>query len=357
VNGKRVKAAPLTQGDVVGVGPVLLIVYRAPSQYQVPQDSTFVGRSYALAKVLDAIRKVAPDSKPVLLRGERGVGKELMARAIHAASQRKNFFAVNCGKLSTSLLHSELFGHVRGAFTGADRDRVGAIMKADHGTLFLDEIGDASLDLQASLLRFLQEGEVSALGTDTAKTADVRVISASHQDFDCLLANGRFRYDLFDRLKHWELHMPPLRERVEDIPELAVHFARQFTGKKMLFRRRLMLALLRHPWPGNVRELEPIIKRAVVDANGEELLHLSPAIEQSLSEALRRQRAALQNSRIETPNDKGGVTRPEAYRLVELIREFRGNVRKAAVACGVSRPTFYRWLRDSGIDPDKYRPG
>ncbi|HLM72433.1 MAG TPA: sigma 54-interacting transcriptional regulator, partial [Polyangiaceae bacterium] len=245
LNGEPCGKAKLSPGDVIGIGPVLLVVHQAPVAYALPKHPGLVGTSYALASVLADIDKVAPFPRiNVLLRGETGTGKELVARAIHEASGRPGKLqSVNCATLTGTLLQSEIFGHEKGAFTDAKSARPGLIESAHQGTLFLDEIGDAPMDLQVSLLRFLETGETRRLGADVSKEVDARIIAASNLDFEEFIRERRFREELYSRLAGWVIHMPKLRERVEDIPLLAAHFVRGFAGRDIPIHGRLMRAL------------------------------------------------------------------------------------------------------------------
>jgi DNA-binding NtrC family response regulator len=219
-------------------------------------------------------RKVASSPSAVLIRGESGTGKELLAAAIHAASHRaaRPFVKVHCAALSQSLLESELFGHVKGAFTGADRDRVGRFEQASGGTLFLDEIGDINLEVQTKLLRVLQEMSFERVGSSQSISIDVRIVAATHQDLEALISAGRFREDLYYRLNVICLHAPALKDRREDIIELAVFFLNlhaERTGKLLThIEPDAVETLMAHDWPGNIRELENVIERAVVLADG-----------------------------------------------------------------------------------------
>ncbi len=236
-----------------------------------------IGRSVALRAVLRAVEMVAPTDATVLLTGETGTGKELVARAIHDLSPMRDrtLVKVNCAAMAPGLIESELFGHERGAFTGAVSRRAGRFELADGGTLFLDEIGDLPLELQAKLLRVLQEGEFERVGGSRTIRADVRVIAATNRDLERALAEGRFREDLYYRLNVFPIRVPPLRERKEDIPLLARYFAAKHGGKVSkkieAIAPEAMDALLDYPWPGNVRELENVIERAVVVARGPRL--------------------------------------------------------------------------------------
>ena len=230
-----------------------------------------VGRSAAMRGLYEMIEPVAHSGAPVLLKGESGSGKELVARALHSEGPRaaEPFVAVNCTALPHALLESELFGHVKGAFTGATTPRRGLFVEADKGTLFLDEIGDMPSELQAKLLRVLEDGEVRAVGADTSRTVEVRIVAATHQDLETRVREGRFRADLFSRLNVVTLRIPPLRERREDIPLLVEHFvsrarARNPRSKVMALSPEVVSALGAMPWPGNVRELENLVERLVV---------------------------------------------------------------------------------------------
>jgi len=236
--------------------------------------STIVGKSPPILKLLELIRIIAPKNVKVLIRGERGTGKELVANALHAMSHRskKPLTTINCAVLSRDLLASELFGHVKGSFTGAISTRTGLIMSADGGTLFLDEIGDLSLDAQAALLRFLQEDEVRPIGSLQTFKVDVRVISATNKNLEEAMEKGQFREDLYDRLNGFTLNIPPLRDRPEDIPVLVDHFIQKYNqeyGENVSgFTREAIDALMCYPWKGNVRELQNVVSRAVILSQG-----------------------------------------------------------------------------------------
>jgi formate hydrogenlyase transcriptional activator len=236
-----------------------------------------VGRSRALRSVLDQIPVVAPTDSTVILHGETGTGKELIARAIHKRSSRatKTFVRLNCAAIPSGLLESELFGHEKGAFTGALTQRRGRFELADQGTLFLDEIGDISLELQPKLLRAIQEHEFERLGSSRTIHVDVRLIAATHRDLHEMIGNGMFREDLFYRLNVFPIEVPPLRERREDIPLLVQHFVprlcRRMRKSITTIPRDTMEALIRWDWPGNVRELENFIERAVILSPGDSL--------------------------------------------------------------------------------------
>jgi two-component system, NtrC family, response regulator HydG len=226
-------------------------------------EAGVVGRSATIRAVLDVLFLAAPTDATVLIEGETGTGKELVAKALHRLSRRSRapFVAVNCAALPESLVESELFGHAKGAFTGADRMREGRFRQANGGTLFLDEIGEMPLSLQAKLLRVIQEGEVQPLGMDQTQNVDVRVIAATNRKLDELVSAGKFRSDLYYRLNVVPLQLPPLRDRREDIAPLAAHFLGS-AGRR--FTPAAMATLERYSWPGNVREMENLIQRLAV---------------------------------------------------------------------------------------------
>jgi DNA-binding NtrC family response regulator len=238
-------------------------------------EAAMIGDSQAFSDAVRIAERVAPTPLPVLITGENGTGKELLARRVHAASPRCDgpFVVVNCGALPPNLLESTLFGHVRGAFTGADRDRRGLVVEADGGTLFLDEIGDTEPATQVRLLRVLENQEVLPVGADRPVQVDVRFVSATHQPLPERMAEGAFRDDLYWRLRGMEVHLPPLREREDDVGLLAMHFAREAAAMMGMatppsFTDAAWDRLRAHPWPGNLRELRQTVRRGVVMARG-----------------------------------------------------------------------------------------
>jgi two-component system NtrC family response regulator len=232
-----------------------------------------VGMSPKMERLFASVRKVADTEATVLITGESGTGKELVARAIHTLSSRKSapFIAINCAAIPRDLLESELFGHTKGAFTGAVKDRVGKFQLADRGTLFLDEVGDLPVELQPKLLRALQERIVEPLGGGKAQKIDVRVVAATNQDLEGAIADGSFREDLYYRLSVIPIHLPPLRERKEDIPLLVRHFTNKFGHANVTFTKGTLDALAMYSWPGNVRELENAIERLLIMRRGDEI--------------------------------------------------------------------------------------
>src|SRR6201981_3486717 len=246
-----------------------------------PECDGIVGHSSALRQVLKLVEMVAKGDSTVLLLGETGTGKELIARAIHARSRRNGrpFVKLNCAAIPTGLLESELFGHERGSFTGAIAQKIGRIALAHQGSLFLDEIGDIPLELQPKLLRVLQEREFERLGSTRTQKVDVRIVAATHCDLEGMILERQFRSDLYYRLNVFPIHVPPLRERPEDIPLLAQHFVQQATRRMRktidTIPSETMEALIRYRWPGNIRELENVTERAVMLSAGP-VLRLSP---------------------------------------------------------------------------------
>ncbi len=297
-----------------------------------------IAESRAMEPVLDMMNRVGPSGANVLITGEHGTGKEVVARWLHAASDRarKPLVAVNVGGFSEGVFESEIFGHVKGAFTDAKTDRVGCFELADGGTLFLDEIANISLQQQAKLLRVLERGEVQRVGASKLHKVDVRVLSATNADLATAVVEGEFREDLLYRLNTVEIHLPALRERREDIVPLALHFLRRVAeryGRDIDgFTREATDALLRHQWPGNVRELEHTMERAVLMARASEI---------SVGDlALRRRGDDGQGSLEE-------LTLDEAERLLieKALERHGGNVSRAADALGLSRSALYRRLQ------------
>jgi len=305
-----------------------------------------VGRSPQMLQVYKTIARVAESRSTVLITGESGTGKELVARAIHFNSPRASgpFVAVDCSSLAETLLESELFGHVRGAFTGAVTAKKGLFEEADRGTCFLDEIGDISLSMQAKLLRVLQEHEVKRVGgTETIKV-DVRVVAATNKDLEKEVAEKRFREDLFYRLNVVSLHLPALRERSEDIPLLADHFLRKYASenKKPVCRisPEAMDLLVRYHWPGNVRELENIIERAATLSNHNLILP---------EDLPRRLQMAPSPVILSGFPSRIPLSELEKLYIEKVLEETGGNKKKAAEILGINRRTLYRMATRYGI--------
>jgi Nif-specific regulatory protein len=306
-----------------------------------------VGRSEAMQRVFHLIQKVAASELPVLIQGESGTGKELVARAIHFNGPRKRriILSENCAAIPETLLESELFGHVRGSFTGAERDRQGLFEQADGGTLFLDEVGDMSPGMQARLLRALEAGEIRRVGGNRAIKVDVRVIAATHRDLSKEVEAGSFREDLYYRLQVLAIDIPPLRERVEDIPILIDHFLERIARERGRERPRIdpgLRALLeRYSWPGNVRQLENVLQRLVLLA-GEALITRSELdSDASLRETLLGGRSPEEEI---FSLDRGA--RDQLRRALEAAG---GNRERAAALLGISRATIYRKIKQYGL--------
>jgi len=307
-----------------------------------------VGRSAPMRALYELIGRVAHSGAAVLLRGESGSGKELVARALHFEGPRAAapFVAVNCTALPHPLLESELFGHVKGAFTGATSARRGLFVEANRGTLFLDEIGDMPLELQARLLRVLEDGEVRAVGADASRTVDVRIVAATHQELEARVREGRFRADLFYRLNVVTLRLPALRERREDIPLLVEHFvtrarARNPRSRVQALTPDVVSALTAMPWPGNVRELENLVERLVVLVPGETVglddlrPHLPPEAPESQPLALAQQ-------------ELWPLRRLEAEYIGWMVTRCAGNKTRAAELLGIDVSTIHRRERERG---------
>ena len=299
-------------------------------------------RDPTMQKLSRQVERLAPTNATVLLHGESGTGKEVFARALHQLSPRrdKRFVAINCAAIPEALLESELFGHEKGAFTGAVKQTQGKIEVADGGTLFLDEIGDLPQSLQAKLLRFLQERVIERIGGRTEIPVDVRVVCATHRNLRERIAEGEFREDLFYRLAEMIISIPPLRERAGDATLLAHAFVQRFSREngrsRLVLREDALDAIRRHPWPGNVRELENCIKRAVIMADGNGIsaddLGLAPAEEEPEVFNLRQVR-----------------DNAEKKAVLEVMARVDGNIARAAELLGISRPTLYDMLNRFGL--------
>jgi len=300
-----------------------------------------IAQSAAMRPVLDVISRVGPSDANVLITGENGTGKSLVAQTLHSASLRSTrpMLTVNTGGLAEGIFESELFGHVKGAFTDAKADRVGRFEMADGGTLFLDEIANISPAMQGKLLRTLETGEFERVGSSKSRKVDVRVFSATNADLHLAVEEGRFRQDLLFRLNTIEVRLPPLRDRREDIPTLAAHFLRQHAGHYgkaiNLFDEGAMKALLAHTWPGNVRELDHAVERAVLMAEGDTIRAADLGLRGGREASLRLEEMSLEDV--------------EALLIKKALARFNGNVSHAANALGLSRSALYRRLQRYGL--------
>jgi DNA-binding NtrC family response regulator len=332
---------------------------------QMSEDYSFhnmVSKSPKMRKIFDLIEQVGPLGSTVLIHGETGTGKELVAQAIHAADSRRQgpFVALNCAVLHDSLLESELFGHERGSFTGADRRKRGRFELADGGTLFLDEVGDVSPAMQAKLLRVLQSGTFERVGGTETLKVDVRIVAATNKRLEDEVKAGRFRSDLFYRLSVIRIDLPQLRERPEDIPLLAMHFLEKFTPMSTPpvteIDSEAMQALLDHPWPGHVRELENAIKAAVAMADGS-VIHRD-ALPATVAPRARKPAGSTSLIDIERPlhdltNDLIG--RVERDYFVRLLARYKGNVARCAKHSGLSRRSVTQKLQKYELDRTRFK--
>jgi len=353
VNGVATPGATLHDGDVVELGQTFFVyrehlVARAPGAGgEAPLVPT---RQPSFAAALEDLAAIAEAALPVLLGGQTGTGKEVLARAVHERSRRGGaFVAVNCGALPETLVETELYGYKKGAFSGAGEDRPGLVRAADGGTLFLDEIGDLPLASQATLLRVLQEREVTPVGATRPIKVDLRVIAASHRDLRAMVAREEFREDLLQRLAGFTLTVPPLRERLEDLGDLAATFLARASSAAATPPRLTPAAarlLLAHDWPGNVRELEQVLSTAAV------LARRAPIEAEHLPETMR-----AVGSQHGTPASAALSPAQEAQRaeLETLLREHAGNVAAVARALGKSRVQVHRWMTRYAIDPEAFR--
>jgi transcriptional regulator with GAF, ATPase, and Fis domain len=313
-------------------------------------ELTIVGGSRAMAELLSKLDKVVDTRVSVLIEGETGTGKELIAAALHYRSRRREklFVAQNCAAFSEQLLESELFGHKRGAFTGATEEKKGLFEVADGGTLFLDEIGEMPLGLQAKLLRVLQEGEVRPVGATAVKQVNVRIVAATNRRLEDEVAAGRFRQDLFYRLKVFPIEVPPLRERREDVGPLAEYFlalhSREMGKPVAGFAHETRLALTAHEWPGNVRELSNEVQRLVIQADPG--AYITP---DQLSRSVRRAGAIVEQTAAVSGTLRDRVEQVERHILLEVLREHDNNKTSAAKTLGITREGLHKKLKQLGI--------
>ncbi|CAI8787662.1 Fis family transcriptional regulator [Pseudomonas sp. IT-P12] len=306
-------------------------------------EHELLGDSKSIRELRKLLSKLAPTESPVLIRGESGTGKELVARTLHRQSQRhsKPFIAINCGAIPEQLIQSELFGHEKGAFTGAHQRKIGRIEAANGGTLFLDEVGDLPLELQANLLRFLQEKHIERVGGSQPIPVDVRVLAATHVDLEAAIAKQRFREDLYYRLNVLQVVTAPLRERNGDLAMLANHFSHFYsheTGRRpRSFSEDALIAMGNHDWPGNVRELANRVRRGLVLAEGRQI------------EA--RDLGLISHQGVATPMStlEDYKLRAERQALCDVLNRHSDNLSIAAKVLGISRPTFYRLLHKHQI--------
>jgi len=330
-------------------------------------ESMLVGSSNAMRRMRSALDRLAGQDVSILIQGESGTGKELVARALHerGARRAKRFVALNCGAIPESLIDSELFGHTKGSFTGATGDRPGVFVEADGGTLFLDEIGDMPLGVQSRLLRVLQEGEVRPVGGSGERKVDVRVIAATHVDLTTAVEQGKFRQDLFYRLNVVVIQVPPLRERLDDLPLLAAHFLKKHGGDKPpALSPDALETMTGYAWPGNVRELENSIEHAIALHHGEVIgpdsLPASVARRASTATASAAQENAISEigelQPLTEAKRKASAAFEKRY-LVAAMERAKGSVSEAARLAGLDRTNFRRLLQRHGLDATTFKAG
>ena len=307
------------------------------------KSTEIIAESQAMKGVLNLVERIGPADANVLITGENGTGKEVVARSLHANSARstKPLVSLNAGALAEGVFESELFGHVRGAFTDAKTDRVGRFELADGGTLFLDEIANVPLNLQPKLLRVLETGEFERVGSSKTRKVNVRVLSATNADLNGEVAQGKFRQDLLFRLNTVEIHLPPLRDRREDIPPLAEHFLRQHGERYrrgiMGFTPQALDALRQHSWPGNVRELDHVVERAVLMSSSSVVTVFDLALQ------------STPDARVSARLEEMSLEEAERLLITKALARFEGNANRAAEALGLSRSALYRRLQKYGL--------
>jgi DNA-binding NtrC family response regulator len=320
-----------------------------------------IGTGPAMRRIFETLQKVAETDLTVLVRGESGTGKELVAQALHERSQRGNrpFVAVNCAAISRELVESELFGHEKGAFTGADARRQGRFEAADGGTIFLDEIGDMAAETQAKVLRVLQERRFERVGGNAPLSVDVRVIAATHRNLEEEVKAGRFREDLYYRLNVVEVALPPLRERREDIPALALHFLEEVTERLGRDKKRIaedaMATLVRHGWPGNVRELQNVIERAAVLAPGADIDTADLGLRDALPVAA-GMASDITGLRFSDAK-KLTIESFERGYLLAALRKHEGNISRTAEAIGMVRQSLQQKIRELDLRSEDWSNG
>jgi transcriptional regulator with GAF, ATPase, and Fis domain len=354
VNGERVERCSVTVGDVVRVGDTLLeIGPEGPRQATAPGDPSLVARSSSLIAAVEATDRVAPSDLPVLLLGETGTGKEVFARRVHARSGRRGaFLAINCASLPRELVESTLFGHRKGAFTGATADSEGFFAQAQDGTLFLDEVGELPAHQQAKLLRVLENHEYSPVGSTRIVQSNARIVAASNADLDAEIASGGFRADLYARLAGTVIRLPPLRSRRRDILALAESFLSELApGVDFRHSASAAQTLVLHPWPHNVRELRGTMQRLTLlqPAGGEVSKR---AIESALDAHLSASAASV---RPEQPSRSARGSMPGREELVARLVALQGNVNRLAEHYGKDPKQIYRWLKRHDLDPATFR--
>ncbi len=345
LGGARIETAFVEAQAVISLGRTLLSVSMVTVEQQVDGPQAFeqlVATSATMRRLFGLVERLAPTETPVILLGETGTGKEGLARALHARSGRRGpLVVVDCGAFAPTLIESELFGHARGAFTGAVAERAGAFSEAEGGTLFLDEVGELPLDLQPRLLRALEGHQVKRVGEDRHRTIDVRIVAATNRDLEAEVKAGRFRSDLYFRLAVAALHVPPLRERREDIPVLVQAMIAQFGREPLDLSADLMAKLTDYQWPGNVRELRNVVARAVVS----DQLSLDNVLNRAVAPAVERPAVAPASldERFKEAKERVVESFTREY-LVALQARHEGNVSQMARASGLARSYLHDLL-------------
>ena len=352
IGGARVTEL-LVEGDaVVTVGKTALRISATDAVVEaVDGPSSFghvLGTSPGMRRIFGVLERVAPSDSTIVLTGETGTGKELFAEAIHQASPRRHkpLVVVDCGAIAPSLIASELFGHVKGAFTGAVSDRMGAFLEADGGTLFLDELGELPLDLQPMLLRALEAGTVKRLGENKPRRIDVRVIAATHRDLEGAVKAGRFREDLYYRLAVVLIRIPPLRERLEDLPLLIRHFVTQMGRPDVQLSDPMLSRFAAYPWPGNLRELRNVVERSLLGANNDPAAVLPPGEAPAVSSS--RGGAEIAEIPFKEAKDRLVETFTREY-LETLLVRCEGNISEVARVSKLTRPYVHQLMSRYGL--------
>ena len=358
-------AKPFEIGELVARVAAAVASQPGAATIEAGPPSRMVGSDRSMIAMYKAMARIAALDVSVLILGESGSGKELVAESIHDLSHRSSgpLVTVNCGAIPDTLLENELFGSVRGAYTDSRQDRRGALSRADRGTLFLDEVGDISASFQVKLLRFLQDGLITPLGGDKSHRVSVRVLAATHDDLRQMIAEGRFREDLYYRLAGYEIAVPPLRQRTSDIPLLVDHFRKKIGGEMHLDvvpgpSQSVLDLLGRYHWPGNVRELEQVVRRAIIDSGGLTDVNAAERALQSMS--LRAdgptrppQPAEPDRGQADPEGDLFPLDEAERRHIENVLRATAGNQTQAAFILGIERKTLARKMKRMGISIDK----
>ena len=348
LSGTRVQEVIVEDQAVITIGKTGLRISMIEEDLGVPEaQASFgavMGNSPAMRQLFGILEKVAPTDSTVMLLGETGTGKEVLSEAIHQKSKRagKPFVVVDCGAVAPTLIESELFGHVRGAFTGAVSDRNGAFIEADGGTIFLDELGELPLDLQPKLLRVLEGGTVRRVGEDKHRRVDVRIIAATHRDLEAEIDAGKFRRDLYYRLAVVLVQVPPLRDRLEDIPLLANHFVKGMGRGDFELPRGLMARFAAYHWPGNVRELRNLVERSLAGAD------VDPLPNESSSARSLQSNEGITDLPFKEAKERLVESFTKEY-LVALLEKCNGNISQMAREAGIARNYVHRLVTKYGL--------